>query len=139
MLVVGEIEGLFFLRVSHAKRKFEPTERLASTHIHTSFQHRQHSLNTFHTHSVASMKRDRRKSLLPTWCQYYCNTIAIAQYSTPPRPSVCMPYTIRYSTWYLPYMLNTRNEEKNTVLYSRLACFVNTFTLNMYVSMSYTG
>ena len=26
-------------RVSHAKRKFEPTERLASTHIHTSFQH----------------------------------------------------------------------------------------------------
>jgi len=35
-------------------------------------------------------------------------------------------------------MLNTRNEEKNTVLYLYLACFVNTLTLNMYVSMSYT-
>ena len=34
-----EIEGIFFLRVSHAKRTLEPTERLASTHIHTSFQH----------------------------------------------------------------------------------------------------
>ena len=28
-----------------------------------SFQHCQHSLNTFHTHTAASMKRDRRKSL----------------------------------------------------------------------------
>jgi len=28
-----------------------------------------------------------------------------------------------------PYMLNTRNEEKNTVFYSCLACFVNTVTL----------
>ena len=37
------------------------------------------------------------------------------------------------------YMLNTRNEENNTVFYSYLACFVNTFTLNMYVSMSCTG
>jgi len=37
------------------------------------------------------------------------------------------------------YMLNTRNEEKNTVFYSYLACFVNTFSWNMYVSMSYTG
>jgi len=36
---------------------------LLSTHIHTSFQHWQHSLNTFHTHTAASMKRDRRKSL----------------------------------------------------------------------------
>ena len=37
------------------------------------------------------------------------------------------------------YMLNTQNEEKNTVLYSHLACFVNTCTLHMYVSMAYTG
>ena len=37
------------------------------------------------------------------------------------------------------YMLNTRNEKKNTVFYSYLACFVNTCTLNMYVSMPYTG
>ena len=36
-------------------------------------------------------------------------------------------------------MLNTRNEEKNTVIYSYLACFVNTFTLTMYVSMSDKG
>jgi len=36
-------------------------------------------------------------------------------------------------------MLNTRNEEKNTVFYSYSACFVNIGTLNMYVSMSYTG
>ena len=28
------------------------------------------------------------------------------------------------------YMLNTRNEETNTVFYSYLACFVNTLTLN---------
>ena len=27
----------------------------------------------------------------------------------------------------------------NAVFYSYFACFVNTFTLNMYVSMSYTG
>jgi len=33
---------------------------------HTSFQHWQHSLNTFHTHTAASMKRDRRKSLFET-------------------------------------------------------------------------
>jgi len=37
------------------------------------------------------------------------------------------------------YMLNTRNEEKNTAFDSYLACFVNTFTLHRYVSMSYTG
>ena len=36
-------------------------------------------------------------------------------------------------------MLNTRNEGTNKVFYSYLACFVNTFTMNMYVSMSYTG
>ena len=36
-------------------------------------------------------------------------------------------------------MLNTRNDEENTVFYLWLACFVNTFTLNMYVSMPYTG
>jgi len=36
------------------------------------------------------------------------------------------------------YVLNTRNEEKNMIFYSYLACFVNTFTLNIYVSMSYT-
>ena len=38
----------------------------------------------------------------------------------------------------LPYMLSTRGDENNTVLYSSLACFVDTFTLNMNVSMSYT-
>ena len=37
------------------------------------------------------------------------------------------------------YMLSTRNEEKTTVFYSYLACLVNTFSLNTYVSMSYTG
>jgi len=37
------------------------------------------------------------------------------------------------------YMLNTQNEEKNTVFRLYLACFVNTFSLNIYVSMSYTG
>ena len=37
------------------------------------------------------------------------------------------------------YMLNTRNEETNTVFYSCVACFVQTFTFHMYVSMSYTG
>jgi len=37
------------------------------------------------------------------------------------------------------YTLNTRNEEKNTVFHSYLACFVHTRTLNMCVSMSYTG
>jgi len=37
------------------------------------------------------------------------------------------------------YMLNARNEEKNTVFYSCSACFVNTFTLNTHVSMAYTG
>jgi len=36
-------------------------------------------------------------------------------------------------------MLNTRNEETNLVFYSYLACFVNTFTLNMYISMPYAG
>jgi len=39
----------------------------------------------------------------------------------------------------LPYMLNTRNVQKNTVSYSHLACFVNTLTLNMYGFLSYTG
>jgi len=36
-------------------------------------------------------------------------------------------------------MLNTQNEETNTVFYTYVACFVNTLTLNMYVSMSFTG
>ena len=36
-------------------------------------------------------------------------------------------------------MLNARNEEKNRIFYSYLACFLNTSTLNMYVSLSYTG
>ena len=31
---------------------------------------------------------------LPTWLQYYCNTIA--RYSNPLRPPVIMPYTIQY-------------------------------------------
>jgi len=30
-------------------------------------------------------------------------------------------------------MLNTRNEESNTVLYSDLACYMNTSTLNTYI------
>ena len=34
-------------------------------------------------------------------------------------------------------MLNTQSEEKNMVFYSYLACFMNTLTLNAYVSMSY--
>jgi len=38
-----------------------------------------------------------------------------------------------------PYILNTRNEEHNTGFDSYVACFVNTPTLTMYVSMSYTG
>jgi len=38
-----------------------------------------------------------------------------------------------------PYTLNTRNKKNNTGFYSYLACFVKTFTLNMYVSMSCTG
>ena len=37
------------------------------------------------------------------------------------------------------YMLNTRNEDTSTVFYSYLAGFVNKFTLNMYVSVSYKG
>jgi len=41
-------------------------------------------------------------------------------------------------TW-STYMLNTRNAEINTIVYSCLACFMNTVTLNMYVSVSYTG
>ena len=32
-----------------------------------------------------------------------------------------------------------RNKEQSTVFYSCSACFVNTFSLNMYVSMSFTG
>jgi len=36
-------------------------------------------------------------------------------------------------------MLNTRNEENHTVFYSCAACFVNTFTWNMFVSMPYIG
>ena len=38
-----------------------------------------------------------------------------------------------------PRMLNTRREGYNSVSYSYLDCFVNTFSLNMYVSISYTG
>ena len=37
------------------------------------------------------------------------------------------------------YVGNTRIAAYNTVFYSYLACFMNTFTLNMYVSMSHTG
>jgi len=37
------------------------------------------------------------------------------------------------------YMLNTRRAEENTAFYSFLACFMNTTTLNMDVSTSYTG
>jgi len=39
------------------------------------------------------------------------------------------------------YMLNTWSEEYNTVFYfySYSACFMNTVTLNMHISMSYTG
>jgi len=41
---------------------------------------------------------------------------------------------------YRAYMLNTRGEEYNTAFYSYLACFImKTVTLNMYISMSYTG
>jgi len=36
-------------------------------------------------------------------------------------------------------MLNTRTEESDTVFYSYLACCMNTSTLNMYITMSYTG
>jgi len=39
----------------------------------------------------------------------------------------------------LLYMLNTRNEAKKTVFYSYLACFMNTFPLNMYEFLSYSG
>ena len=38
-----------------------------------------------------------------------------------------------------PYVLNTRKAENNSVLYSCLACFMNTVTLNMYTCMSHTG
>ena len=38
-----------------------------------------------------------------------------------------------------PYMLHTRIEEKNTRFFSYSACSVHIFTLNMYVSMAYTG
>jgi len=41
--------------------------------------------------------------------------------------------------WAGAYMLNTRSEENNTVFSSDLPCFVNICTLNMYVSMSYSG
>ena len=36
-------------------------------------------------------------------------------------------------------MLNTRNEAKNTVFYSYLACLVNISPLNMYEFLSYPG
>ena len=36
-------------------------------------------------------------------------------------------------------MLNMRREGTSTVLYSYLARFVTTLSLNVYVSMSYTG
>jgi len=39
----------------------------------------------------------------------------------------------------VPYVLNARNEEYNTVFYSYLPGFVNTFTLNMYVSCRIQG
>jgi len=48
----------------------------------------------------------------------------------------CLCFTV---TGPAAYMLNTRNEENNTVFYSYLACFVNTFSLKIYVSMSYPG
>jgi len=34
-------------------------------------------------------------------------------------------------------VLNTQSRERNTVFYSDWACFANTLTLNMYVSMSF--
>ena len=37
------------------------------------------------------------------------------------------------------YMLNTRNKDTNAVFCTYLACFVKTFSLNMYLSMAYTG
>jgi len=50
--------------------------------------------------------------------------------------SSCAPRPpLRYFRAHSPYVLNTRNEENNMVFYSYLACFVNTLTLNMYVSM----
>ena len=36
-------------------------------------------------------------------------------------------------------MLNTRRVEDSMVFYSYVACFMNTVTLNMYISMSYVG
>jgi len=38
-----------------------------------------------------------------------------------------------------PYVLNTQSGEQNTVFYSYLPCSVNTFTLNIFIRMSYTG
>ena len=38
-----------------------------------------------------------------------------------------------------PYMLNTQNEETNTVFFSYLACCMNTLPMNMYEFLSYTG
>ena len=35
-----------------------------------------------------------RPPTMPTQLQYYCNTLA--QYTTLPRPSLCVPYTILY-------------------------------------------
>ena len=35
------------------------------------------------------------------------------------------------------YVLNTQSEQNNTMSYPYSACFLNTLTLNMYVSMSY--
>jgi len=64
----------------------------------------------------------------------------------PPRNPLCMPVTIQYCVWQYSveakstlYMLNRRNQEKKTAAHSYLACFVNTFTPNKYVSMSYIG
>ena len=38
-----------------------------------------------------------RPPALPTLCQYFCTTTA--QYTTPLRPHLCMPYTIQHSWW----------------------------------------
>jgi len=47
--------------------------------------------------------------------------------------------THTYTHTHTPYMLNTRAEEYYTVFYSYVACFMNTSTLNVYISMPYAG
>ena len=61
---------------------------------------------------------------------FFLETLCLCAADPSSSPNTRPPYML---------MLHTRNEEDNTVFYSDLACFVYTFTLNMYVSMSYTG